>query len=172
MYKYKLFVSYKPFDDFDKLLEWKCTEQEFFFESSLAKIGDSKGLMQQMLPCFGRPAFVTPDAPYHEYVYYDEFMIFPASAVSVYVFKRIPKSMHLYLLERCEEISWNDDGIAVPFDLFALPPPYIIDGNNPDFLRSLIKVDLLKKRYVIIFHCYRYSECKASVKQRGLAWSG
>lgn len=59
MYKYKLFVSYKPFADFNESLQLKCIKEEMFFESSLEKIGNSRGLEQIMMPCFGRPALVT-----------------------------------------------------------------------------------------------------------------
>lgn len=104
--------------------------------------------MQTMLPCFARPAFVKPGVSYKDYEYYDEFMIFPASEDSLYVFQRIPNSMYLYLLERFEKIKWNDDSVAVDPVLFTLPPPYITDGNDPDFLRSLRKMDLWAVRYI------------------------
>lgn len=152
-YKNKLFVSYKPFYDFDESLESKCIKQEFFFESSLKKIDNSKGLIQDMVPCFARSALVKPDVSYDKYDYYYEFFIFPAGKDSLYVFKLIPNSVDIYLLERCKNIKWRNGEIAVNPELFTLPPPQIIEKFKSTFLLSLIDMDLLTMRYVLILWC-------------------
>lgn len=139
-------MSYNPFFDFGELLEWKCTEQTFFFESSVQKIGNSTALMQQMMPCFGRSAVVNPNIHYENYEYYNEFMMFPASPDSLYVFKRISNTIDFFLLERCKNINWKDDNLAIPTTLLQLPPPQFVDWNEPNFRRFLIQTDLMRLR--------------------------
>lgn len=149
-YKYKLFVSYEPFFDYDESLQSKCQLEEFFFESSLEKTGYVNGLMQHMVSCYGRPAVVNPDVSYKDYDYYEEIKIFPASEDSVYVFKYDSYSLDYYLLERYTQIYWENDSIAVPPILLILPPPQTVKWNEPKFLLDLLKMNLLTMRYVFI----------------------
>lgn len=106
--------------------------------------------MQYMVPCYGRPPLVNPDVSYKDYDYYEEIKIFPASEDSIYVFKYDSNSMDYYLLESYKQIYWKNDSIAVPFILLMLPPPQTVKWNEPKFLLSLLKMNLLAMRYVFI----------------------